>query len=389
MNLPSNLAGRCLAALALSLSPCLPAVLAAQDETARIRIENVRYIPDQADFRRTRVLFDLANHDDWPLAGFSAVLVFREAPSGRVHSLGQTFPCGLPPGEQVRLDFRLSSFAAAGGDAVMDEARALRISGMELFLSAATLDMPAAADSGVDTGDSPAAAGSPTGAEGPTIAVGLVAAWPQLDVLDDSGQLSGLEYQLLDALGTRLGLNLTVTVCDPGRLAEGLKNHEFAIACNAIDPGDPAWSWAGFTPSYAKYATGLLVREDCGGRTDLRSFRGRRVGILACEPSRASLLKTLAAGDLVVFEDLDRMVAALLERRLDALVIDEPAIIAYYGRHGGNASQLVMVGDTWNEKHPALAVDPDEAGLRERLEAGIKAMAEDGSLRALVRHWLY
>jgi ABC-type amino acid transport substrate-binding protein len=399
--------------LALCLAGALLApVLGAQAVSPLVRIERARFVLDPADFRQSRLYFDLVNYSGAVLVDYNLLVGFRGRLGGRTHVLMQTVMAGTGPGQVDRQSLCLGDFQPVEDDPSLAAVRALDICGISLefgYTDLASGAEPAAVSPDDSTAESapgqdagaasvpapepfvPAsgAGGMPVVPGGPVVRVGMVPGAPRINFADRLGAVGGLEFDLLKSLGERLGINFEIRLYQADALAGALRSHEVALAAAAISLGDPGWAWAGLSDSYARDGTGLVAPDSYFGKFDLAAFKGKKVGVMADEPSLAKVAAELGPDCVVPYREFGRMVQDLVNGDLDALVGSESAIVQDFTDFPKHRDFVMMPAKPWRFRQFALAVDPAEPALLRRINEGIQSLAKDRTLGAITADWLY
>jgi polar amino acid transport system substrate-binding protein len=145
------------------------------------------------------------------------------------------------------------------------------------------------------------------------------------------------------------------------------------------------WMFSGvvFVALFTAQLTALLtvqqIRGDINGPADLP---GKRVGTHINTTSSAYLRRIRA--DLQEFPTNDEMYQALLEEKVDALVLGAP-ILAYYATHQGQG-RVKMVGPEVERNDMGFVVQTGST-LRKRISTQLLALREDGTYQKIYAKW--
>jgi polar amino acid transport system substrate-binding protein len=145
------------------------------------------------------------------------------------------------------------------------------------------------------------------------------------------------------------------------------------------------WIFAGlvFVALFTAQLTALLtvaeIRGTINGPDDLP---GKRVGTLATSVPAAYLRKIGA--DVQEFPSTDEIYQALLEKKVDAVVLHAPAL-NYYATHEGRG-RVKLVGPEFEKKDIGFVV-PLGSPLRKRVDNQLLALYEDGTYYRIYAKW--
>jgi polar amino acid transport system substrate-binding protein len=145
------------------------------------------------------------------------------------------------------------------------------------------------------------------------------------------------------------------------------------------------WIFAGlvFVALFTAQLTALLtVAEIRGAINGPDDLPGKRVGTLAASVP-ATYLRKIGA-DVQEFPSLDEMYQALLEKKVDAVVLHAP-VLNYYAAHEGRG-RVKMVGPEVEKKDIGFVV-PLGSPLRKRVSNQLLALYEDGTYYRIYAKW--
>jgi polar amino acid transport system substrate-binding protein len=197
---------------------------------------------------------------------------------------------------------------------------------------------------------------------------------------DRSGALVGFEVALADQLASALGVRARLVQNDWSTLIPSLERGTFDVALNGIEVTPARAARLAFTRPYYVFSERLVGRRGDGRIRDLASLRGLRVGTL--ESSQAWELLRDAGAVALPYEGVDEPFADLEHGRTDAVVLDDPIVARYVGRH----PSLAVVGDL-AEGHYAVALRPADGELRAALDGALAQIIRSGAWRRTLAGW--
>jgi polar amino acid transport system permease protein/polar amino acid transport system substrate-binding protein len=202
----------------------------------------------------------------------------------------------------------------------------------------------------------------------------------------EDNQLTGFEYELAQYLADKLGVKSEYVNWEWEMLPEILDRGSIDVVLNGYE-----WSeereqlWSSTIPYYI-YKLELMARKDDGSIAawdDLTTKTGqprKRVGVLAGSAAARYMEQRFGdAIELKKYPEVTSVMGLVEQGQLDATVQDVPIAI-HYGR---DFPKLHGVGEAQAPGYYVAYVRHGDEALRERLNAGILAAIEDGTLKRI------
>ncbi|MCQ8241503.1 ABC transporter substrate-binding protein/permease [Rhizosaccharibacter radicis] len=198
----------------------------------------------------------------------------------------------------------------------------------------------------------------------------------------DQSVLTGFEYDLMQALGRRLGRTMVFVQNDWDGLIPGLNRGLYDLVIDGIEITPEHEEAVAFSSPYYDTAERIAVRRDAAGLGSIQALRGHTVGTLK---DTTSLRLLEAAGGIRIrsYEDETNAYTDLANGRLDAVMLDEP-IAQYYAVPD---ARLRLSGPPVGHLSYGIAMRRDDPALRARVDAALDAMRHDGELRRILQRW--
>lgn len=194
----------------------------------------------------------------------------------------------------------------------------------------------------------------------------------------------GFEHGLALALVKRLGLDdLRVVEVPLTRIVDGdLGGADVAISdVTATDDRDRN---VDFSVPYLSAVPGILVHA--GTKVpDVHTARELRWAVERGTTLETALAEQIRPDDETLVTDTERAaVAALRERRVEAVMLDLPVALAY--AHG-SAGRYTVAAQLPGDEQLAVVL-PKGSDNRDAIDSAIRAIRSDGTIDALARQWL-
>lgn len=210
-----------------------------------------------------------------------------------------------------------------------------------------------------------------------TVRMGTEGAYPPYNLINDAGEVDGFERHLGDGLCKRAELDCTWVTNDWDSIIPNLVSGNYDTILAAMSITDERKQVIAFTQPYLPPAPSSYVAlsED----VDLKG------GVVAAQTGTVQSSYVAESGaTLLEFANIDEVLAAVRNGEADAGFGDH-GVVQPYIVEGGD---LIFVGDQVSlDEGIGIGLRQSDDELREKLNAAIASMKEDGSLNALITEW--
>ncbi|CNF87840.1 glutamine ABC transporter substrate-binding protein GlnH [Yersinia enterocolitica] len=194
----------------------------------------------------------------------------------------------------------------------------------------------------------------------------------------------GFDIDLWDAIAKKLDLKYTLKPMDFSGIIPALQTKNVDLALAGITITDERKKAVDFSDGY--YNSGLLVmvkanNNDIKGEADLADK------VLAVKSGTGSVdyaKANIKTKDLRQFPNIDNAYLELGTGNADAVLHDTPNIL-YFIKTAGNG-QFKAVDDSIKAQQYGVAF-PQGSDLREKVNAALKSLKEDGTYAAIYKKW--
>ncbi len=217
-----------------------------------------------------------------------------------------------------------------------------------------------------------------------TLRVGLDASYPPFEYVDEHNRIVGFDVDLAEALGLRLGVEMTYINVAYDGLYDALLTGQVDILISALVVTPEFEGRAHFSIPYFNAGEYLVVRansslasmEEMGGRT-LAVEYGSQGDIEARKWQRR-------LSEMTVIRDPDPTAAlmAVVSSEADAALVDGITARLGVGQH-----EELALGENVVETLIAAGVHPDSPTLKAQIDTYLADMLEDGTISTLIDKW--
>ncbi|MGR3455248.1 transporter substrate-binding domain-containing protein [Pseudooceanicola sp.] len=211
-----------------------------------------------------------------------------------------------------------------------------------------------------------------------TVRLGTEGAYPPFNIIDDNGEVGGFEREVGDELCARAELTCEWVTNDWDSIIPNLVSGNYDVIIAGMSITDERDEVIDFTQNYFPPASSAYVAMDEG--VDLEG------GVVAAQTATIQANHVAETGaTLVEFATPDETVAAVRNGEADAVFADKDYLKPIVEESGG---ELMFVGeDVQLGGGVGLGLRESDTELKEKLDAAITSMKEDGSLNELLKKW--
>ena len=208
-----------------------------------------------------------------------------------------------------------------------------------------------------------------------TVRMGTEGAYPPYNFINEAGEVAGFERELGDELCKRAELDCTWVKNDWDSIIPNLVSSNYDTIMAAMSINEERKAVIAFTQDYLPPAPSSYVALQDG--VDLEG------GVVAVQTGTVQASHVAETGaTMLEFPNIDQVLAAIRNGEADAGFGDHEVMRPFVE----DSNDLVFVGDQVNlDEGIGVGLRQSDTELREKLDAAITAMKEDGSLNALIK----
>jgi len=217
------------------------------------------------------------------------------------------------------------------------------------------------------------------------VVVATNASWPPFEYINEkTKQLEGFDIDLMNEVAKKAGLKLDYRNVDFEALLEGVANCTYDAAISSITITNERKQTIAFSEPYIIAGQVVVVSDDNSDIKGKDNLGGKLVGAQTGTTGAAEVEK-IPNATLKTYDQIDVAYQDLLDKKLDAVVSDNPVALAYVGKNPG---QLKMVGTIFTSEYYGIAVCKNNPELLAKINSGLKACLDDGLIEKLITKWL-
>ncbi|MCB0130970.1 MAG: transporter substrate-binding domain-containing protein, partial [Caldilineaceae bacterium] len=229
----------------------------------------------------------------------------------------------------------------------------------------------------------------------PVITVGVNAEFEPFVYVDENGNLTGFDIDLMNALNSVMDFEVAYENVSFPELMEGLTNDTLDAAISGISITEARGEKVDFTEPY--FASGLSPVSYFGAGQSLvtRTDNTTLVDVGSITAETKIGVKNDTTGDIYVqentpaqrlaYDESNALLQALVNGEVDAAVLDTPVVIRFIKANPG--ASLKLVGAPLTEETYGIAVNKNRPRVLSGLNEGLQLLWEDGTYDAIFVKW--
>ncbi len=215
------------------------------------------------------------------------------------------------------------------------------------------------------------------GSHGMTVRMGTEGAYPPYNFINDNGEVDGFERELGDELCKRAGLTCEWVTNEWDSIIPNLVSGNYDTIIAGMSITAERDEVIDFTQEYIPPSPSLYVA--LSDDADLKN------GVIAAQTNTIQAAFVAESGaTLVEFATPDETIAAVRNGEADAVLADSDFLKPIVAESGG---ELVIVDQVSIGGGVGMGLRESDTELKEKFNAAISSMKEDGTLNALIRKW--
>ena len=215
------------------------------------------------------------------------------------------------------------------------------------------------------------------------------AEFPPYEMLDDSGNPTGIDVEVAAAIAEKLGLELVVDDMGFDAALLAVQNGQSDIAMAGITVTEDRLAKMDFTDSYATGVQVVIVKE--GSDVTMDNLGDYMIGTQLGTTGYIYASDTPENGGygedhVIGFETGAVAVQALVSGQVDAVIIDNLPAQEYVKANAANS--LTLLEGTWVEEDYAIALQKGNTELMAAVNGALNELKADGTFQTIVDKYI-
>ncbi len=192
------------------------------------------------------------------------------------------------------------------------------------------------------------------------------------------GTYIGFEMEIARGVARELGVEAKLVIRAWDTLIPELQRGTFDMAMNGIEDTPERKKLVRFSAPYYVYSQQMTVRRDNASVNSLADLAGRKIATLSGSAAE-DILRGIPKIDVVVEPEITYSYQALVDGKVDAVLLDTPIAAAY----GATNPKLKNVGDSMGEGHYVISFRQEDGSLQAAVDGALGKMRQNGTLKAI------
>jgi ABC-type amino acid transport substrate-binding protein len=217
------------------------------------------------------------------------------------------------------------------------------------------------------------------------VRVATDASWPPFEYVDEqTKEIVGFDIDLMKAIAEKGGFEVEFINVSWDPLLAGMAQCQYDASISAMTITDERKQSFNFSDPYFEAGQVVTVRAENTDITGKDSLSGKTVGA-QIGTTGAIETENIEGATLKTYDDIGLAFQDLMNGQIDAVVADNPLALGYVGE---NPDKLKTVGEVFTDENYGIAVCKTNTDLLEKINTGLAAVKEAGTIDDLVAKWL-
>jgi polar amino acid transport system substrate-binding protein len=222
---------------------------------------------------------------------------------------------------------------------------------------------------------------------GREVKVGSDTTYPPFEFVDKNKQIIGFDPDLLAEICRRANCKAVFTTTAWDGIFVALAQGQFDAVASGVTITEERRKNIDFSEPYLRFGQVVLVRMDETAVTGVDTLTGKMVAVqtgTTNDEKASSLQKEGKVGDVRRYETFALAVKALINKDVDAVIIDSYAADGFVNI---TPDKLKKVGEPFTSEALGIALKKGDAALKQAFDAALAQMKADGALDGLYKKW--
>ena len=213
------------------------------------------------------------------------------------------------------------------------------------------------------------------------------ATWPPFEYIDENGNLTGFEVELVPMIGEAVGETFVVQNIPWDTIFAGLKNGQYDGVASGVTVTEERKATIDFSTPINNQGQVLIIptakASEVGSIDELPE--GSKVGV------QIGTTGDFALEDYPVeirrYDDIGLAIEDMLNGNLDGAVCDSLIASDFVLKNENYANLLVVAGEPFTAEEIAIGVQKGNTALLDKINEGLSILMENGEFDALKEKW--
>lgn len=218
-----------------------------------------------------------------------------------------------------------------------------------------------------------------------SIKVATDATWPPFETVDETTKaIVGYDIDLFNAIGEKAGLKIEFINTPFDGVLSGIGTCQFDAAISAITITDERKQTMLFSDPYIDAGQIVVVQTSNTTVNSKDDLAGKTIGAQLGTTGEIEA-KKIPNTTVKPYDTIDLAFLDLQNGQIDAVIADYPTAFGFIAK---SPEKIKAVGTPFTDEHYGIAVCNKKPELVTRINAGLKALVDEGYPAVLEKKWL-
>lgn len=225
----------------------------------------------------------------------------------------------------------------------------------------------------------------------PTVVFGINPDYPPMELVDPrSGVIVGYSIDLINAVGERGGFKPVMKPVDWKAIFGTLDAGDIDAILSSVTITEERKKKYDFSDSYYQISQRMVIRAaDADKLKSIDDFKSRRVGVEIGTTGAILMEQLFPHIERVNYDSSNLGFADLSGGKIDGFMVDEPVAVQYSKANPATSGTYDMIDFRFSEENYGIAVRKGDKELLDKINAGLRAVKEEGLDRQIEAKWLH
>ena len=206
--------------------------------------------------------------------------------------------------------------------------------------------------------------------------------FPPYEFLDDSGNTTGIEPEILALIASKLGLELQIDEMDFDSALMAVQTGKSDLVVSGVTVTDDRKLVMNFTDSYTTAVQVIVVPE--GSSVTLDNLGEQSIGTQRGTTGYLFTVDDYGEDHVIGYDTYTSVFQALLNGQVDCAVLDDAVARAYVEQNPG----LTILETEYVVEEYAFGVDKNNEALLEAVNNALKELVDDGTVQGIIDKYI-
>ena len=196
-------------------------------------------------------------------------------------------------------------------------------------------------------------------------------------------EIVGIDAEIAKLIADKLELELVIADVEFDSIIPGVQSGKYDMGMAGMTVTDERKEKVNFSDSYAKGVQVVIVTED-SAIASLDDLDGKKIGVQQSTTGDIYASDDYGEENVTKYANGNIAVEALKAGKVDCVIIDNEPAKAYVKANTG----LKILETSYADEDYAISFNKDNTELQEKVNAALKELIDDGSVKAIVDKYI-